>query len=152
MLKPLVLLFLASTLACASSTTGPVPESTPAPPGSFDLGAHCFRLHLTGVVAPDATLPRLIELTRQPAPYFVEPGRLLVREPGGGEPRAPISWWRPTSASSLELVLGGGYTGYSFSLIRAGAAWEGEGTYWADVGLEPTPDQLGLRLTRETCP
>lgn len=150
MRKALVLLTLAATLACGSSPTSPVPDSTPDP--AVDLGAQCFALQTSGTVAPGFILPRLIELTRQPAPNFVEPGRFAVREPGVKEPRAPISWWRPTGSSSLELVLGGGYTGYTFSLTRSGAAWVGPGEYCADVGLEPAPEQLGLRLTRQSCP
>lgn len=147
----LVLLTFAVSVACTSSPAAPQPGS-PDPASSFDLGAQCFGLDITGVVAPGVTLPGLIELTRQPAPNFVEPGRFAVREPGVKEPRAPISWWRPTGPSTLELVLGGGFTGYHFSVARAGAAWAGQGTYFADFGLEPVPEQLAVRLTRQSCP
>jgi hypothetical protein len=149
--KFLVLLCLAGSAACGSSPTDPAPDSSPDPV-DFDLGARCFAVRTTGAVAPDARLPGLIELSREPAPYFVEPGRLAVREPAGGELRAPVSWWRPTGKASLELVLGGGFTGYMFSLTRSGAAWVGQGTYFADFGVEPVPEKLALRLTRQSCP
>ena len=150
MRKVLVLLTLAVTLACGSSPTTPIPESTPDP--AVDLSAQCFALEISGTVAPGFSFPQLIELTRQPAPNFIEPGRFAVREPGMKEPRAPISWWTPTGNSSLELVLGGGFTGYTFSLTRSGTGWAGQGEYCADFGLEPPPEQLGLRLIRQSCP
>lgn len=148
--RMLVLISLAASAACSASTTSPPPEDNPYS-GDFDLGGRCFAVHTTGEVAADFVLPRLIELTHRPAPNFLEPGRFAVREPAG-EPRAPISWWQPTGEASIELVLGGGYTGYTFSLTRAGAAWVGQGKYCADVGLEPQPDELTLRLTRQNCP
>ena len=151
MRKILVLMTFAAGFACTSSPTASGPEPSPDP-ADFDLGAQCFDLHITGVVATDTRLPRVIELSRRPAPYFVEPGRFAVREPAAGEPQAPISWWRPTGSASLELVLGGGYTGYHFAMARAGAAWVGKGTYFADFGQEPAPEQLLLRLTRQSCP
>ena len=150
MRKALVLPTLAATLACGSSPTSPVSESTPDP--AVDLSAQCFALEISGAVAPGFSLPHLIELTRQPAPNFIEPGRFVVREPGVEEPRAPISWWMPTGNSSLELVLGGGFTGYTFSLTGTGTGWAGQGEYCADFGLEPPPEQLGLRLIRQSCP
>jgi hypothetical protein len=98
------------------------------------------------------SLPTLIELSRDPAPGFVEPGRLAVKEPSVAEPRAPISWWAPGAGGSLDLVLGGGYTGYSFSLRSvAQRSWVGEGTYFADFGVEPTPGRLPVGLTPRSC-
>jgi hypothetical protein len=98
------------------------------------------------------SLPTLIELSREPAPGFVEPGRLAVKEPSVDEARAPISWWAPGAGGSLELVLGGGYTGYSFSLRSvAQRGWVGEGEYFADFGVEPTPARLPVRLTPRSC-
>ncbi len=147
----LVLISLAAGAACSASTTSPAVESSPGAPG-FDPGGRCFAVQTTGEVAPDFVFPRIIQLTREPAPNFVEPGPLAVREPAVREPRAPISWWRPTGEGSIELVLGGGFTGYSFSLTRAGAAWVGQGKYCADFGLEPAPKEVTLRLTRQDCP
>ena len=149
MLKLLVLISLAVVAACTGSPTDPAPESA-SKPADFDLGGQCFAVHTTGEVADDFILPRLIQLTQRPAPNFVDPGRFAVWEPSG-EPRAPISWWRPTGDSSIELVLGGGYTGYTFSLERAGDAWVGQGKYCSDMGLEPPPDELAVRLTRQNC-
>ena len=147
--KYLVSLILIGTTACAPTPIGP--DSSPDPPSGFDIGSTCFELHLGGKPAPDVTLPQLIELTRQPAPGFVEPGgRLLVREPSGVQ-RAPLSWWMPKGQSALELVLGGGYTGYSFSLERQGSGWAGNGIYFADFGLEPAPLPLPLRLMPQSC-
>lgn len=97
-------------------------------------------------------LPALIELSREPAPHFVAPGRLAVHEPGAVEPRAPISWWVPRGTVELDLVLGGGYTGYTFALKAEGSGWVGKGTYFADFGIEPTPPSLPARLTPQTCP
>jgi hypothetical protein len=151
MRKILVLIPLAAGVACASAPTAPAGEFAPTP-GDVELAGRCFDLHINGVVATDVRLPGLIELSRQPAPYFVEPGRLAVREAAATEPRAPISWWRPTGESSLELVLGGGFTGYHFSMTHSGSAWVGQGTYFADFGVEPPPDLLLLRLTQQSCP
>ena len=97
--------------------------------------------------------PTLIELSRDPAPGFVEPGRFAVREPGRSEARAPISSWAPGRGTTLDLSLGGGYTGYNFTLHSAGpGTWEGTGEYFADMGLEPRPGPLPVRLTSRDCP
>jgi hypothetical protein len=144
----LVLLALA-TLACGPYPIDPDPAADPraARPGG------CYAVQLTGQVAPDVSLPELIELSSEAAPGFVTPGRLAVREPASASPRAPISWWIPQGSQKLDLVLGGGYTGYSFSLGAArGGAWVGEGAYFADFGVEPTPGPLTLRLTPIGCP
>jgi hypothetical protein len=139
------------TAACASSPADPREPLDPTAVPSQTAG--CFAVQLGGEPSPDVSLPALIQLTREPAPGFVTPGRLAVREPGAEIPRAPISWWIPMGADMLELVLGGGYTGYVFSLRSdAGAGWTGEGTYFADMGLEPTPAALPLRLRPTTCP
>ena len=150
MARILVLISLAAIAACSASTTAPG-ESSPDADG-FNPEGRCFAVHTTGEVAAGFVFPRVIELTREPAPHFVEPGPLAVREPGVREPRVPISWWRPTGDSSIELVLGGGYTGYTFSLARAGDAWVGQGKYCADFGLEPAPKEVALRLTPQDCP
>jgi hypothetical protein len=147
MRKVLVTLALAAGSACGRSPVGP--DTSPDPAG-FDIGSACFELRLGGTPAPDVKLPRLIELTREPAPGFVEPGRFAVREPTG-VPRAPLSWWMPKGDSTLDLVLGGGYTGYAFSLERKGRGWAGEGTYFADFGVEPSPLPLPLYLSPRAC-
>ena len=137
--------------ACASSP--PEPSQPVDPNATWVEVAGCFTIHLEGEPSADITLPHLIELTLDPAPGFVSPGRLVVREPATSTPKAPISWWIPQGGSALKLVLGGGYTGYSFSLTReSDAAWTGQGTYWADMGLEPAPGPLAIRLTRRACP
>ncbi|HYF39391.1 MAG TPA: hypothetical protein VD930_06890 [Gemmatimonadales bacterium] len=149
--KFLVLISVAAAAACSASPTAPLPESSPDAAG-FDLAGRCFAVHTTGKVAADFRLPRLIELTQQPAPSFVDPeGRFAVREPAASEPGAPLSWWRPGESGSLELVLSGGFTAYQFSLTRLGAAWVGYGEYCSDMGLEPTPEKLPLRLTAASC-
>ncbi len=150
MRTPLVLLTSMIVGACSS----PVSESLPAPDSDAALGevAGCYSVQLGGRPAPDVSLPTLIELTRDPAPAFVDAGRFAVREPGSSEPRAPISWWAPGSGGTLDLVLGGGYTGYSFSLRPAGqGSWTGMGAYCADFGVEPAPEPLPLRLTPRSC-
>jgi hypothetical protein len=147
-----VVLFAAMSVASCSS---PATESRPAPDPDVAAGAvfGCFLVQPAARPAPDVSLPTLIELSRDPAPGWVEPGRLAVREPGTSEPRAPLSWWAPGAAGSLELVLGGGYTGYSFSLRTAGqGSWAGKGTYFADFGREPAPEPLPIRLAPLTCP
>ncbi len=139
------------SLSCSPSVT----DSTPGPDPDVALGAipGCYDVILGGTPAPDVSLPKLIALTREPAPLFVDPGRLAVKEPGASEPRAPISWWAPGSGGTLQLVLGGGYTGYSFSLLSAGrGSWSGKGAYFADIGVEPTPAPLPVRLTPRSCP
>jgi hypothetical protein len=137
--------------ACASSPAEPGQPVDPQTGQAEAVG--CFTVHLGGEPSPDVSLPALIQLTTDPAPGFVTPGRLAVREPATSTPRAPISWWVPQGDSALELVLGGGYTGYSFSLTsQSNGSWAGQGTYWADMGLEPAPGPLPLRLIRRACP
>ncbi len=151
MRTPLVL--LTSVIFSACST--PVSESSPTPNPDVVLGAvpGCYAIQLHGTPSPDVSLPTLIELSSDPAPGFVEPGRFAVREPGSSEPRAPISSWAPGSGGTLDLSLGGGYTGYNFTLRSAGqGSWTGKGVYFADMGLEPKPGLLPLRLTPRSCP
>jgi len=137
--------------ACSSSVT----DSTPLPDPDVSTGAipGCYAVVLGGTPEHDVYLPSLIELSAEQAPLWVEPGHLLVREPGNAQPVAPLSWWAPSSGGTIQLVLGGGYTGYSFSLRRAGTgAWVGHGEYFADLGLEPAPGPLPLKLTSAGCP
>lgn len=147
-MRPLSICFLA--LACAS----PPADSSAAPdPAPSNLASSCYTLHLAGTPAPDVNLPALIELSRDAAPHVVEPGPLAVREPGALEPRAPISWWVPRGDDAIDLVLGGGYTGYHFELKSAvGGDWVGLGTYFADFGRDPAPAQLPVRLKPSPCP
>lgn len=152
MRTPLVLFTSIISAACSAS---PVAESLPLPGGDAAAGAlaGCYTVVLGETPAADVSLPALVELTQDPAPGFVDPGRLAVKEPGAAQPRAPISWWAPGSGGTLQLVLGGGYTGYSFSLQPAGpGSWSGEGAYFADFGVEPAPGPLPLRLTHRRCP
>lgn len=105
-----VVLFAALLLSsCSSSVT----ESTPGSDPDVAVGSipGCYTVELGGTPAGDVSLPALIQLTQDPAQGFVDPGHLAVREPGTSEPRAPISWWAPGSGATLDLVLGGGYTG-----------------------------------------
>jgi hypothetical protein len=148
-MRCLTVWFIALALACSSPPADP--SSSPGPAPSRNLVSKCYRLHLGGTPSPDVALPAVIELSRDPAPHFVEPGRLAVHEPGVREPQAPVSWWIPRSSDLIELVLGGGYTGYSFQLKPAGDDWVGQGTYFADFGLEPTPGSLPLRLRPQRC-
>ena len=147
-----VVLFAGLLSSCSSSVT----ESTPGPgPNDARVAfAGCYSVVLGGTPAQDVSLPSLIELTREPAALFVDPGpRFAVKEPGVSEPRAPVSWWAPGSGGTLELVLGGGFTGYSFSLGPAGqGSWSGSGEYFADFGVEPAPVPLPVRLTPRSCP
>ena len=62
--------------ACASSTADPDPSPDAAP----GFAATCYTLHPGGTPAADAVLPAIIELSAEPAPGFVEPGRLAVHE------------------------------------------------------------------------
>jgi hypothetical protein len=136
--------------SCSSSVT----ESTPGPDPSVSAGAApgCYTVVLGGTPAADVSLPPLVELTHDPAPGFVDPGRFAVKEPGASQPRAPISWWAPGSGGTLQLVLGGGFTGYSFSLRPGGqGSWSGMGTYFADFGVEPEPAPLPVHLTPRSC-
>jgi hypothetical protein len=151
MRTPLVLLTSMISAACSSS---PVAESLPSPGADAAAGAipGCYAVVLGGTPSSDVTLPTLVELSRDPAPGFVEPGRFAVREPGTSEPRAPISSWAPGTGGTLELSLGGGYTGYNFTLRSAGpGSWTGKGAYFADMGLEPRPGPLPIRLTARSC-
>lgn len=137
-----------------SSCSSPVSDSRPTPDPDVASGSipGCYSIQLGGKPADDVSLPTLIELSRDPAPGWVDPGRLAVREPGSAEPRAPISWWAPGAGGSLDLVLGGGYTGYSFTLRSAEpGSWIGQGEYFADFGPEPTPPALPVRLTSRSC-
>ena len=147
-----VVLFAALLLsACSSSVT----ESSPQPDPEVALGSipGCYAVVPGGSPAGAVSLPALIRLTRDPAQGFVDPGRLAVREPGTSEPLSPLSWWAPGTAGTLQLVLGGGFTGYSFSLRSAGeGSWSGEGAYFADFGIEPEPAPLPIRLTPRSCP
>jgi hypothetical protein len=148
---PLVLL---GTLivSCSSSVTETSNNADPTVVFRALLG--CYGLQIGGPVAADVTLPTLIQLTDEPAPLFVDPGpRLAVKEPGTRQARAPISWWALAPSGSLDLILGGGYTGYSFSLESAGGGrWTGVGSYFADIGVDPTPAPLPLRLSPVRCP
>jgi hypothetical protein len=149
-MRPLSVWFIALVLACSSPSVEP--SSSPDPAPADELVSRCYALQLGGTPSPDVALPAVIELSREHAPNFVTPGRLAVREPGTVEPRAPISWWIPRGSDAIELVLGGGYTGYRFSLRSDGGSdWVGEGIYFADFGLEPPPGPLPLRLTPSRC-
>jgi hypothetical protein len=142
------------TALLVSSCSSPLAESRPAldPEVSFGAIPGCYGVQLGGEPATDVSLPTLVELSTGPAPLFVEPGRFAVKEPGTLEPRAPISWWAPGSAGSLDLVLGGGYTGYIFTLQPAGGGgWIGNGAYFADFGVEPAPAPLPLQLVTQSC-
>ncbi len=150
MRAPLVL-FAALTLSSCSS---PVAETRNTLDPDALLGAipGCYTVKPGARPSPDVSLPTLIELSPEPVPWFVDPGPLTVREPGTREPLAPVSSWTPGANGSLELVLGGGYTGYSFSLRQHGRDWIGEGKYFADFGIEPEPARLPVRLTPRSCP
>jgi hypothetical protein len=143
------------TALAVSSCSSPVADSRPAPDPDVAAGAvfGCYTVQPAAKPAPDVSLPTLIELSRDPAPGWVEPGRFAVKEPGSSEPKAPISSWTPGGAGSIQLVLGGGFTGYSFSLRSTGQGdWIGQGEYFADFGQEPAPEPLPIRLTRRSCP
>jgi hypothetical protein len=151
MRAPLVLLAALCSAACSSPVADPGggPEPNLAP----SVAPGCYALQLEGTPSPDVSLPSLIELSSEPAPGFVEPGRFSVGEPRAAVRRAPISWWRLRETGELELALGGGYTGYTFILEAADRGeWVGEGAYCADFGLEPTPPPLPGRLLPTSCP
>lgn len=146
-----VVLFSAVLLWSCSS---PVADSRSSPESdtASDAIPGCYSVQLGGKPAQFVSIPTLIELSSDPAPNIVEPGRLAVKEPGTSEPRAPISWWASDIEGSVELVLGGGYTGYSFALRPApNGSWVGEGTYFADIGVLPEPGPLPVRLTPRSC-
>lgn len=150
-MRSLLVLVALGTVACASSPSDPDPP--PDPQVTPSVAAGCFVLQLTQQPSPDVSLPALIELSGDPAPGWVTPGHLAVREPNASTPTAPVSWWMPQGPTELELALGSGYTGYTFSLQKTpDGAWVGEGTYCADFGLEPAPPPLPLRLTPAACP
>ena len=145
----LVLLAAVLLSSCSSSAT----DSTPVPGPDVSTGGipGCYSVVLGGTPADDVYLPTLVELSAEQAPLWVEPGHLQVREPGNAEPVAPLSWWAPGSGGTIQLVLGGGYTGYSFSLRQQQGRWRGTGTYFADFGVEPTPALLPLELSPRSC-
>jgi hypothetical protein len=150
MRTPLVLFTSMIAFGCSS----PVADSLPAPEAEPTVAeiSGCYSVHTGAPPSRDVSLPTLIQLSLDPAPNLVEPGRFTVREPGSSEPRAPISSWAPGSGGTLELSLGGGYTGYNFTLRSAGqGTWEGTGEYFADMGLEPRPRPLPVRLTPRSC-
>ena len=135
-----------------SSCSSPAVESlsTPEPNAAATAISGCYSLELGGT--PEFVLPAAIELSTEPAPNSLDPERFAVRELGGGEPRAPISWWVSDIEGVVELVLGGGYTGYTFSLRPAGdGSWEGVGKYCSDMGVLPEPGPLPLRLVPRSC-
>jgi hypothetical protein len=148
--SPAVRLALLLVTACASPVANgnPSPDRDAAP----SVSSRCFAVVPSATPAPDVALPTMIELADEPAPGFVEPGRFKVVEPAPGEPRAPISSWRPLSPGIIELVLGGGYTGYVFTLRQVvEGGWIGEGVYFADFGVEPTPPNLEVTLHPQAC-
>ena len=150
MRAPVVLLIALLTSSCSSSVT----ESTPVPDPDVSTGAipGCYSLVLGGRPEHDVYLPTIIELSAEQSPLWVEPGHLTVREPGNTEPRAPFSSWAPVARNGLTLILGGGYTGYIFSLRATGqGSWTGRGTYFADFGPEPEPPALPLTLNPRSC-
>ena len=150
-MRTLPVLVALALSACASSPSDPDPPLDPQ--ATPTVAAGCFALQLTRPPSPDVSLPALIELSHDPAPGWATPEYLAVREPNTLDPVAPVSWWMPHGPTQLELVLGGGYTGYTFSLEAApDGAWVGEGAYCADFGLEPAPPPLPLRLTPVACP
>jgi hypothetical protein len=150
-MRPLRVLLASGTLACGSSSGGPTQSPDPEA-GPSNAAAGCYNVRPGERPSSDVSLPTFIELSLDQAPGFVSPGRLAVHEPRAATPAAPISWWIPRASTQIELVLGGGYTGYAFSL-RAGSAatWVGQGTYFADFGVEPTPPPLPLTLTPASC-
>ncbi len=148
-MRSLLVLLTVGLFAC--STHEPVdPPLDPQASPSNQTG--CFAVNFSGDPAPDVSLPNFIELSLDPAPGFVTPGRLAVREPKAATASAPISWWTAQGSDQIELVLGGGYTGYTFSLQPAPDGWAGQGTYFADFGVEPKPSPLSLRLISDACP
>jgi hypothetical protein len=147
-------LVLCAALFLSSCSSSSVTDSSPAPDPDVSAGSvpGCYAVVLGAAPAPDVYLPTLIELTSEPVPFFVEPGPLTVREPATSEPRAPVSWWTPGSGGTIQLVLGGGFTGYSFSLRQEQDGWRGTGNYFADFGVEPQPGPLPLELSPRSCP
>ena len=143
------------TSIVSAACSSPVSESTPVPEADAAAGSipGCYTVVLGGKPADDVSLPTLIELSSEPATMFLDPGRFAVKEPGAPVPKAPFSWWTPASGGGLEVALGGGYTGYTFSLRPSGqGSWSGEGAYCADFGVLPEPGPLPVRLTPRSCP
>jgi hypothetical protein len=151
MVNPVVWLAPLALAACASPavTGNRSPDSNAAP----ELNAECYSVRPAATPAADVVLPELIELADEPAPGFTDPTRLAVREPGVAEPKAPISSWRRLGPGTIELALGGGFTGYVFTLRQViEGGWVGDGSYFADFGVEPVPPRLGLTLDPRSCP
>jgi hypothetical protein len=146
-------LVLCAALFLSSCSSSSVTDSSPAPDPDVSAGSApgCYAVVLGAAPAPDVYLPTLIELTSDPVPFFVEPGHFTVREPGTAEPRAPVSSWTAGSTGTIQLVLGGGFTGYSFSLRQEQGGWRGTGTYFADFGVQPMPGPLPLELSPRSC-
>ncbi len=147
-------LVLSTALFLSACSSSPVTESSPGPDPEVSASAipGCYAVVLGAAPAPDVYLPTLIELTSEGVPFIIEPGHFTVREPDAAEPRVPVSWWTPGSGGTIQLVLGGGFTGYSFSLRQEQGRWRGPGTYFADFGVQPAPGPLHLELVPASCP
>jgi hypothetical protein len=148
---PVVWLAALTLTACASPVANGNPS--PDPDTAPGINSQCYAVVPAATPAPDVRLPELIELADEPAPGFLEPGYLAVREPGVAEPKAPVSSWRRLGPGLIELGLGGGFTGYVFTLRQViEGGWIGDGVYFADFGVEPAPPRLGLTLEPRNCP
>lgn len=148
---PVVWLAALTLAACASPVANR--NQSPDPDAAPDFNSQCYAVVPAATPAPDVRLPEVIELSDEPAPGYLEPGYLAVREPGVAEPKAPISSWRRLGLGAIELALGGGFTGYVFTLRQViEGGWIGTGVYFADFGVEPTPPPLSLSLEPEICP
>jgi hypothetical protein len=148
---PVVWLAALTLTACASPVANG--NQSPDPDAAPGINSQCYAVVPAASPAADVRLPELIELADEPAPGFVEPGYRAVREPGVAEPRAPISSWRQLGPGTIELGLGGGFTGYVFTLQQdIEGRWVGSGVYFADFGVEPVPPPLGLTLHPRSCP
>ena len=148
---PVVWLAALTLTACASPVASG--NQSPDPDAAPGINSECYAVVPAATPAPDVRLPDLIELVDEPAPGFTDPARRAVREPGVAEPRAPISSWRRLGPGTIELGLGGGYTGYVFTLRQViEGGWIGSGVYFADFGVEPAPPALGLTLYPKSCP
>jgi hypothetical protein len=148
---PVVWLAALTFTACASPVASG--NQSPDPDAAPGFNSQCYTVVPAATPAPDVRLPDLIELVDEPAQGFLEPGYLAVREPGVAEPKAPVSSWRRLGPGTIELGLGGGFTGYVFTLhqdIEGG--WAGDGVYFADFGVEPAPPRLALILNPRNCP
>jgi hypothetical protein len=150
-MRPIMVCISVIVTACASSSADPTPS--PDADANPAIESRCYSVRTRGTLAPDVRLPSLIQLSKDAAPGFVEPGRLEVEEPGADPRLAPISWWVPRGPNAMVLVLGGGYTGYTFDLTSLGqGGWAGRGTYFADFGTEPAPVPLSIHLVPRGCP